>query len=134
MPAETRSIRDGSAVGRFPAVTLGFGEDTDEEKKQPKENIAQTENACQQWLRKICPCCRPKSHEDDLADTLVTGTDDPEKEDQKNGKKPLTGDCEINGNWRFRKLTIMLFMKPNELSGFTLSYLCSQNCFSMCNQ
>uniref|UniRef100_A0A669CTK6 Protein-glutamine gamma-glutamyltransferase K n=1 Tax=Oreochromis niloticus TaxID=8128 RepID=A0A669CTK6_ORENI len=71
MPAERRSIRGRSAVGRFPSVTLGFGEDTEEEKEEPKENNVKKRNACQEWLRKVCPCCCPKH--DDVTDTEVTG-------------------------------------------------------------
>uniref|UniRef100_A0A8C9YEU0 Protein-glutamine gamma-glutamyltransferase K n=1 Tax=Sander lucioperca TaxID=283035 RepID=A0A8C9YEU0_SANLU len=87
MPVTTRSIR-GSGVGRFPAVTLGFGEDTEEEKEVPEESNSVKENACRRWLRKVCPCCCPKPNEDDITNTLVTGTDD--KEDGKNGEKPET--------------------------------------------
>uniref|UniRef100_A0A8C4GNZ0 Protein-glutamine gamma-glutamyltransferase K n=1 Tax=Dicentrarchus labrax TaxID=13489 RepID=A0A8C4GNZ0_DICLA len=70
MPVETRSIRDRSAVGRFPSVTLGFGEDTEEEKEEPEpEYNAEKDNACRWWLRKVCPCCCPKSNDDDITDT-----------------------------------------------------------------
>lgn len=99
MPAETRPIRNRSAVGRFPSVTFGFGDGTEEEKEQPTKDNAETGNACQQWLRKICPCCRPTSHDDTLEDTVVTGVDDPEKDDHKVGKKPVTVHSEMNGNW-----------------------------------
>ncbi|XP_042338968.1 protein-glutamine gamma-glutamyltransferase K-like [Plectropomus leopardus] len=94
MPVETLSIRNRSAVGRFPSVTLGFGEDTEEEKEEPEENNAEKENACRRWLRKVCPCCCPKPNDDDITDTLMTGIDEPEKEDGINGEKP--GDSELD--------------------------------------
>uniref|UniRef100_A0A669EQJ9 Protein-glutamine gamma-glutamyltransferase K n=1 Tax=Oreochromis niloticus TaxID=8128 RepID=A0A669EQJ9_ORENI len=94
MPAERRSIRGRSAVGRFPSVTLGFGEDTEEEKEEPKENNVKKRNACQEWLRKVCPCCCPKH--DDVTDTEVTGVDEPSKEDGGNGEKPVPGDKELD--------------------------------------
>nr|XP_046247573.1 protein-glutamine gamma-glutamyltransferase K-like isoform X2 [Scatophagus argus] len=96
MPVETRSIRDRSAVGRFPSVTLGFGEDTEVENKEPEEDNAETENACRRWLRKVCPCCCPKPNDDDVTDTLVTGVDDLDKEEETNGEKPVTDDNELH--------------------------------------
>lgn len=99
MPVETRSLRDRSAVGRFPSVALGFGEGTEEDKEEPEENNAETENACRRWLRKVCPCCCPKPNDSDITDTLVTGIDDQDKEDEPNGEKPaVTGDNELDGN------------------------------------
>uniref|UniRef100_A0A8C4EV22 Protein-glutamine gamma-glutamyltransferase K n=1 Tax=Dicentrarchus labrax TaxID=13489 RepID=A0A8C4EV22_DICLA len=93
MPVETRSIRDRSAVGRFPSVTLGFGEDTEEEKEEPEpEYNAEKDNACRWWLRKVCPCCCPKSNDDDITDTVVTAIDDLDKGEETNGEKPVTGD------------------------------------------
>ncbi|XP_058495441.1 protein-glutamine gamma-glutamyltransferase K-like [Solea solea] len=96
MPVETRSIRDNSAVGRFPTVTLGFEEDTEEEKEQPEENNVQGENACQRWLRKVCPCCYNKPNEDEVTDTLVTGVDELDNEDGINDEKPATGDHKLD--------------------------------------
>ncbi|XP_044054275.1 protein-glutamine gamma-glutamyltransferase K-like [Siniperca chuatsi] len=94
MPVEMRSIRDRSAVGRFPSVTLGSGVDTEEEKEEPEENNAEKENACRRWLRKICPCCCPKRKDDDITDTLVTVIDD--NIEGTNGKKPVTGDSNLD--------------------------------------
>ncbi|KAF1386119.1 hypothetical protein PFLUV_G00114850 [Perca fluviatilis] len=94
MPVHTRSIRGTSGVGRFPAVTLGFGEDTEEEKEVPEESNSVKENACRRWLRKVCPCCCPKPNDDDITNTLVTGADD--KEDGTNGEKPETGDRQLD--------------------------------------
>uniref|UniRef100_A0A3Q4G2H5 Protein-glutamine gamma-glutamyltransferase K n=1 Tax=Neolamprologus brichardi TaxID=32507 RepID=A0A3Q4G2H5_NEOBR len=82
MPAERRSARGRSAVGRFPSVTFGFGEDTEEEKEEPKENNVKKGNACKEWLRKVCPCCCPKH--DDVIDTEVTLVDGLGKEDGGN--------------------------------------------------
>ncbi|KAK2907605.1 protein-glutamine gamma-glutamyltransferase K-like isoform X2 [Channa argus] len=96
MPVETRSVRDRSGVGRFPTVTLGFGEDTEGKKEQPEEKNAQKENGCRWWLHKVCSCCRPKSKDDDISDTLVTGIDEAEKDDGKNSNKPVTGGTEIH--------------------------------------
>ncbi|XP_028443690.1 protein-glutamine gamma-glutamyltransferase K isoform X1 [Perca flavescens] len=89
-----RSIRGTSGVGRFPGVTLGFGEDTEEDKEVPEESNSVKENACRRWLRKVCPCCCPKPNEDDITNTLVTGADD--KEDGTNGEKPETGDRQLD--------------------------------------
>lgn len=98
MPVETRSLRDRSAVGRFPTVTLGFGEDTEEEPEEPEENGAEGDNACLRWLRKVCPCCCPRPDDDDITDTLVTGIDDLDKGEETNGEKPATDDSELDGN------------------------------------
>ncbi len=106
---ETRSIRDRSAVGRFPSVTLGFGENTEEEegeeREEPEETDGEGENACQRWLRKVCPCCYPKPKDDDITDTLVTGVDDLDKEDEKDEEKPVTDPSELNGNWHLSEDT-----------------------------
>lgn len=91
MPIETRTPRDGSAVGRFPSVTLGFGEDTGEEKKQPN---VKNDGAPLHWWQKMCPCCSPKSKDDH---TLVTGIDDLNKEGVS--KKPAIVGSEIQGNF-----------------------------------
>ncbi|AWP11240.1 putative protein-glutamine gamma-glutamyltransferase K-like [Scophthalmus maximus] len=96
MPVEIRSIRRRSAVGRFPSVTLGFEEDTEEEKEQPEENNVQTDNACKRWLRKVCPCCCPRTKDDDVTDTVVTGIDELDKEDGMDEVKPGTDDIELD--------------------------------------
>ncbi|XP_041791244.1 protein-glutamine gamma-glutamyltransferase K-like [Chelmon rostratus] len=96
MPVETRSLRDRSAVGRFPTVTLRFGEDTEEEPEEPEENGAEGDNACLRWLRKVCPCCCPRPDDDDITDTLVTGIDDLDKGEETNGEKPATDDSELD--------------------------------------
>ena len=113
MPVETRSIRDRSAVGRFPAVTLGFGDDTEEEKEEPEENDGKKENGCRRWLRKVCPCCCRQPNDDEVTDTLVTGIDDPEKGEETNGEKPATGGSELDGNWHLGELTIV-FIKQSK--------------------
>ncbi|XP_061594006.1 protein-glutamine gamma-glutamyltransferase K-like [Cololabis saira] len=92
MPVSTRSIRDRSAVGRFPTVTLW---DDEEEEKEPQEDDVQEGNACRQWLRKVCPCCCPQVDNDDITDTVVTGIDDTDKEDGTNGEKPTTGESDL---------------------------------------
>ncbi|XP_053287192.1 protein-glutamine gamma-glutamyltransferase K [Pleuronectes platessa] len=94
MPVETHSIRDRGAVGRFPSVTLGL--DGEEEEEQPEEDHVQTDNACLQWLRKVCPCCCPKPKDDDITDTVVTGIDEPDKEDGVDDEKSVTGDSELD--------------------------------------
>uniref|UniRef100_A0A3P8T927 Protein-glutamine gamma-glutamyltransferase K n=1 Tax=Amphiprion percula TaxID=161767 RepID=A0A3P8T927_AMPPE len=96
MPVETRSIRDRSAVGRFPSVTLGFGDDTEDENEKTEKDDVKKENACCRWLRKVCPCCCPQPNDSDLTDTVVTGIDDPDKDDGTNGEKPGTGDNELD--------------------------------------
>lgn len=90
MPAET--LRHRSAVGRFPSVTLEFGED----KEVPEETNVETENACGRWLRKVCPCCRRK-HDDEIMDALVTETDDEDKEETPADEKPETDACKLDG-------------------------------------
>ncbi|KAM4738489.1 protein-glutamine gamma-glutamyltransferase K-like [Anableps anableps] len=97
MPAEIHAARDRSAVGRFPTVTFPFVEDVEEEKEeQPKSDVNQ-ESACQQWLRKACSCCyKQPSDDDDLTETVVTGVDDPDKEDEANGEKPETEEGNLN--------------------------------------
>ncbi|KAF3835100.1 hypothetical protein F7725_027658 [Dissostichus mawsoni] len=101
MPVSTRSIRDRSAVGRFPTVTFGFGEDTEEEKEASEEDNAEQGNAGQKWLRKICPCCCPQPDDVDITDTLITetlatDTDDLDKEEGTDDKKPDAGDSELD--------------------------------------
>ncbi|XP_031696251.1 protein-glutamine gamma-glutamyltransferase K-like [Anarrhichthys ocellatus] len=96
MPVETRSIRDRSAVGRFPSVTLELEEDEEAENEEPKEGDAEEENACWQWLRKVCPCCCPKPNDDDITDTLVTGIDKLEKEDGINDEEAVTDGSELD--------------------------------------
>lgn len=115
MPVETRSIRDRSAVGRFPTVTLGFEEDAEEEKEEAEENNAETENACLRWWRKACPCCcRPKPSDDDITDTLVTAIDDQDKVEGTDGEKPATGDNELDGSQHLHSLTVLLFIKQRK--------------------
>ncbi|XP_069006743.1 protein-glutamine gamma-glutamyltransferase K-like [Embiotoca jacksoni] len=95
MPVETRSIRNRSAVGRFPSVTLGFEEDTVEEKEEAEENDVEEKNACWRWLQKVCPCCCPKPNEDDITDTVVTGIDELDKDEGTNDENPVTDDGEL---------------------------------------
>lgn len=90
------TIRDRSAVGRFPSVTLGILGETAEEEAEPEESETQT--ACRRWLRKLCPCCQPKA-EDDSEDTLVPAND---KEDEGTAEGPETGDSELEGRRRSR--------------------------------
>ncbi|XP_068581608.1 protein-glutamine gamma-glutamyltransferase K-like isoform X2 [Cebidichthys violaceus] len=90
------SIRDRSAVGRFPSITLGLGEDEEEEKEEAEEDNVEEGNACRRWLRKVCPCCCPKPNDDDITDTLVTGIDEPEKQDGIDGEKPVTGGSQLD--------------------------------------
>lgn len=101
-------------MGRFPTVTLGFGEDPEEEKEQPKEKDVQTDNACRQWLLKVCPYCFRGPSDDDITDTLVTGIDELDKEDGINDEKPVTGDSELDGNWHLGELAIVLFITRNK--------------------
>ncbi|KAM8889076.1 protein-glutamine gamma-glutamyltransferase K-like isoform 1-T2 [Synchiropus picturatus] len=80
MPMESRSIRNRSATGRFPTVTLDFGLDEEESGKSKPEDKVTEENACSRWLRKACHCCYPET-EEDITDTLVT--DDVDKDDNE---------------------------------------------------
>lgn len=93
MPEET--IRDRSAVGRFPSVTLGILNDVGgAEEAEPEES--KTQNRCRQWLRKLCPCCQPKPEHDDV-DALVTANDGDHEEGEATAEKPETGDSELGG-------------------------------------
>lgn len=92
MPGET--IRDRSAVGRFPSVTLGILNDAEGEKAEPEES--ETQNACRRWLRKFCPCCQPKP-DDDSEDALVAANDGDDKEGEATAEKPGPGDSELEG-------------------------------------
>ncbi|XP_036373408.1 protein-glutamine gamma-glutamyltransferase K-like [Megalops cyprinoides] len=88
MPVETMSIRDRSAVGRFPSVTLGWGEEPEPEKAESGKEEAE-EGACRRWLRKICPCCcRKPSDSYDVTDTVIT-------EDGEKPYQPHTGGSEL---------------------------------------
>lgn len=112
---ETRSIRDRSGVGRFPAVALGFGDDTEEEKEEKEENDDKKENGCRRWLRKVCPCCCRRPSDDEVTDTLVTGIDDPEKGEETDGEKPATGGSELDGNWHLGELTIAFIKQSSHV-------------------
>ncbi|XP_064190247.1 protein-glutamine gamma-glutamyltransferase K-like isoform X1 [Anguilla rostrata] len=94
MPVETVSLRDRSAIGRFPSVTLGWGEEPGTEKEESeKEEEPVQEGACRRWFRRMCPCCcRKPSDSNDIMDTVVTGiTEDGEKPYQ-----PHTGASELD--------------------------------------
>ncbi|KAF7203306.1 protein-glutamine gamma-glutamyltransferase K-like isoform X2 [Nothobranchius furzeri] len=96
MPAVTRSIRDRTTIGRFPTVTLGFGEDEVEEKEElEKEDDDSEESACRRWLRKACPCCYRKPNDDGLTEMVVTGIDGPGHERETDGK-PTTGGKDLD--------------------------------------
>lgn len=92
MPGET--IRDRSAVGRFPSVNLGILDDVRGAEAEPEES--ETQNACRRWLRKFCPCCQPKP-DDDSEDALVPATDGDGEEGGATAEKPETGDSELEG-------------------------------------
>ncbi|XP_028301146.1 protein-glutamine gamma-glutamyltransferase K-like [Gouania willdenowi] len=96
MTVETRSIRERSAVGRFPSVTLAIGEENDEKKEEQDENNPKQENACRRWLRKACPCCCPHAHDDDVTETIVTGIDEFDNEEETISEKPATESSELN--------------------------------------
>lgn len=101
MPVATRSIRDRTALGRFPSVTLGFREEDTvdkEDKEKPEGNDIKTENACKRWLRVVCPCCCPQPNDDDVTDTVVTETDEPDKDDGTDGEKPVISDGKLDGD------------------------------------
>lgn len=80
------ALRDGSTLGRFPSVTLGVVDGVEVEVTEPEES-EESESACRQWLRKICPCCHRKP-DDDSEDALVTATDDDEQEGEPTPEKP----------------------------------------------
>lgn len=90
MPGET--IRDTSAVGRFPSVTLGILNDVG----PAEEAESKQQNGCRQWLRKLCPCCQPKPHHDDMDDLVTANEGDPE-EGKAAAEKPETSDSELGG-------------------------------------
>lgn len=95
---ETRSFRNRSAVGRFPSVTLGLGEDTEDDKEELEEQDEPTENACRRWLLKICPCCRRRStDDDDITETLETVDEVEDKDEDKETGEEKPDGSEING-------------------------------------
>ncbi|KAM9386374.1 protein-glutamine gamma-glutamyltransferase K-like [Pholidichthys leucotaenia] len=93
MPVETRSIRDRSAIGRFPTVTLGFGDDTEEEKEEPEKD---KENGCRRWWHKACLSCGPKPEHTEVTETEVTGIDDVDTEGGSTDEKPGDDDSKPN--------------------------------------
>lgn len=98
MPAVTGSTRNGLATGRFPSVTLGFGEDEVEDEEEPREENAEEGKGCRAWWRRVCPCCCPHVKDDDVTDTVITDTDDADKDKDKDKEKPDTGEGELEGN------------------------------------
>uniref|UniRef100_A0A3B3C300 Protein-glutamine gamma-glutamyltransferase K n=1 Tax=Oryzias melastigma TaxID=30732 RepID=A0A3B3C300_ORYME len=82
MPAVTGSTRNGLATGRFPSVTLGFGEDEVEDEEEPREENAEEGKGCRAWWRRVCPCCCPHVKDDDVTDTVIRR--------HTRGEKPLT--------------------------------------------
>lgn len=119
MPVESASVRN--RVGRFP--TVGFGDDTTEEKEVVGENDVSEENACRQWMRKVCPCCCPKLDDDDITDTVVTGIDDTDKEEGTEDEKPATDENELDGDWRTHTCVIYQ-MNISHVVDFSLVCLC----------
>ncbi|KAJ8371849.1 hypothetical protein AAFF_G00299440 [Aldrovandia affinis] len=71
---EGLSFRERAPVGRFPSVSLGWGEQPDSEREESeKEEEPVEEGACHRWFRKVCPCCcRKASDSYDITDTIVT--------------------------------------------------------------
>lgn len=122
MPVDSRSLGDGSGVGRFPTVSFGFGEGSEEDKEEPGENAAETENACWSWLRKACSCCCPKPSENAI---LIKETDDEDEDEVTNLEKPVTDDSELDGNWHLRELTVVLIVEENagHVIDFTLMFV-----------
>ncbi|KAL1022544.1 hypothetical protein UPYG_G00029100 [Umbra pygmaea] len=95
MALETRSTRNQSNVGRFPSVSLGWGEE-EPSKEEPKEEPSE-EGACRRLWRKICPCCCKKHpYNDEITDTIVTGIDDVEKDPEINGGQPGNGGTDLD--------------------------------------
>lgn len=88
------TIRDRSAVGRFPSVTLEILDEA--AGKEAEDEDGETQTACRRWLRKLCPCCQPKA-EDDSEDALVPAND---QEDEGTAEGPETGDGELEGRRR----------------------------------
>lgn len=100
---ETRSFRNRSAVGRFPSVTLSFGDEAEEDTEESEEQEEPTGNACQRWLLKICPCCcrrRSKDDGDDNTETLETLDEVEDKDKDKEVEKEKPDGNEINGKDR----------------------------------
>lgn len=70
MPAETLSIRNRSAIGRFPAGTLPL---EDPEKVKPKK--PETKWSCGTWFRQCCVrCCCRKTTEPGVTETEIPET------------------------------------------------------------
>ncbi|XP_051517923.1 protein-glutamine gamma-glutamyltransferase K [Myxocyprinus asiaticus] len=64
MRVDTLSIRNRSAIGRFPSGTLALDE-------PETANPEKTEWTCSRWFRRCC-CCRRKRTDADVTDTVVT--------------------------------------------------------------
>ncbi|XP_041913381.1 protein-glutamine gamma-glutamyltransferase K-like [Alosa sapidissima] len=88
---ERLSIRNRSAVGRFPEVTLSWEDEPDKE-GLVKEEEEKQEGACRRWFRKACPCCcRKSSDSDDEPDVVV-----PKPTENGGGEKPSVGGQELD--------------------------------------
>lgn len=95
IPVEMWSLRDRAAVGRFPSVSFGVEDNTEEDREVLEENTAETENACWRWLRNACSCCCSKPGH---SDTLIKETVDEDEEDEDTKpEKPATDVNELNG-------------------------------------
>ncbi|TSP09059.1 Protein-glutamine gamma-glutamyltransferase K [Bagarius yarrelli] len=72
------SIRDGSAVGRFPGAVASNGQAIPDKEEATKET--KPEGGCWRWLRKACPCCfRRQSSSYDLTNDVETADRNEEK-------------------------------------------------------
>ena len=86
-------MRNRSAVGRFPEVTLGWGDLEPDKAELVEEEDDQKEGACRRWFRKVCPCCcRTPSDSEDTPDTV-----EPEPTENGGGEKPPIGGLELDG-------------------------------------
>ncbi|XP_063057077.1 protein-glutamine gamma-glutamyltransferase K-like [Engraulis encrasicolus] len=89
---ERLSMRNRSAVGRFPEVTLSWRDEPDKVDlvEEEEEEEVKEENACKRWFRKACPCCcRATSVEDEVDKPTKPEPVEPETPEEEVGpEKP----------------------------------------------
>ncbi|XP_062412801.1 protein-glutamine gamma-glutamyltransferase K-like [Sardina pilchardus] len=89
---ERLSIRNRSAVGRFPEVTLSWEDEEPDKMELVEEEKEKQEGACRRWFRKACPCCcRRASDSEDEPDVVV-----PKPTENGGGEKPPVGELELD--------------------------------------
>lgn len=106
MRVETLSIRNRSAIGRFPSSTLVLDEPKNVEPAEKKWT-------CSSWIQQCCGCCRKKT--DDVPHTVITN---PTAEEPKEN-------YEMKGLLEVRSIDLLKSKtEPNRLEHHTDRYHC----------